>query len=51
MPVSVSVVHPSDHVADKGLTIHSHAHQEALYHVSLAWEKIKIWSTVSTEYM
>ena len=51
MAVSVSAVDIHDRVADweLWLTAAVQHHQRLLYHISLAWEKIKIQSMVSTE--
>lgn len=52
MVLSVSVVYPYDYVADGRLwlAVATQQHVRASYCISLAYEKIKIQSMVSTEY-
>ena len=53
MAVNELVVYPWDCVADGelGLAAAAQHHKRILCHISLAWEKVKIQSTVSTEYL
>lgn len=49
MAVSESVMYPHDCMSDLKLQPTAQHHEKALFCLSLAWEEVKIQSTVSTE--
>ena len=52
MVVGVSAIHPHDHAADWELQpVPAQCYKRALYQILLGWGKIKIQSTISTEYI